>query len=312
MGILFPLTIVSSSVVGQIDTKETQAIISRSADELLVDKEHERNLIEKNLPRKATVIPEKIRRLLIFDLNINYGGHKSIDYANYAFARMGEETRAYETVISRDTLIFRAENLQHFDAVFFNNTVGNLFQDKNLRQNLLDFVYNGGGLLGVHGTSAAFTFWPGAHEDWPEFGVMLGARGASHRENNEHVFVRNEDPDHPVNRVFGGKDFDYRDEFFRFHDPYSRDLVHVLLSIDTEKTDMEQGRAFGEVIRQDNDYPVAWIRQYGKGRVFYCTIAHHPQVLWDPIMLEFYLDAIQYALGDIKASAIPGNRINSK
>ncbi|MFC2126386.1 ThuA domain-containing protein [Bacteroidota bacterium] len=299
MGIMFVITIVTTSVYGQIVAKEAQALITRSVDELLVDKVYERTLIEKNLPINATVKPEKVRRLLIFDLNVNYGGHQSIDYANYAFARMGEVTGAFETVITLDTLVFQSENLKEFDAVFFNNTVGNLFKDKELRQNLLDFVNGGGGLLGVHGTTAAFTHWPGAHEDWPEFGVMLGARGATHRENNEHVFIRNEDLDHPVNRVFGGKDFDYRDEFFRFQDPYSRDFVHVLLSFDTKKTDMEQGRAFGKVYREDNDYAVAWIRQYGQGRVFYCTIAHHPRVFWDPQILEFYLDAIQYAFGDI-------------
>jgi type 1 glutamine amidotransferase len=137
---------------------------------------------------------------------------------------------------------------------------------------------------------------------------MLGARGAYHRESDEHVYIKIEDPDHPVNRAFKGNDFDFRDEFFRFTDPYSRDLVRVLLSINKEKTDMEQGRAFGQVFRPDNDYPVAWVRQYGQGRVFYCTIAHNPYVFWSPVMLEFYLDAIQYALGDIKASAIPSSK----
>ena len=304
------LTFMVTSATGQPGTKEDQTYITRSIDEMLIENEHERNLIENNLPRKATVKPEKIGRLLIFDGNVNYAGHKSIDYANYAFARMGEETGAFETVITRDTMVFQKENLKEFDAVYFNNTVGNLFTDKKLRQNLHDFVKKGGGLMGVHGTSVAFTIWPEATEDWPEFGMMLGARGAAHRENDEHVFIRLEDPDHPVNRVFGGKDFDYRDEFFRFQDIYSRDLVHVLLSIDTEKTDMEQGRAYGNVSREDNDYALAWVRQYGKGRVFYSTIAHHPQVFWDPMMLEFYLDALQYVLGDIKASAIPSNRVN--
>ena len=32
-------------------------------------------------------------------------------------------------------------------------------------------------MMGVHGTSVAFTQWPGAVEDWPEFGLMLAARG---------------------------------------------------------------------------------------------------------------------------------------
>ncbi len=287
--------------------EEGWSFSTRSADDMLVDKEEDRKLIEEALPEKATVRPEEKRRLLIFDLNVNYGGHPSIPYANYAFARMGDKTGAYETVITRDTIVFHKENLEQFDAVFFNNTVGNLFQDKTLRQNLIDFVRSGGGLLGLHGTTAAFTYWPGAHEDWPEFGRMLGARGATHRESDEHVYIEVEDPDHPVVQAFGGKDFDYRDEFFRYIDPYSRDEVRVLLSIDTEKTDMEQGRAFGKVFREDNDYPVAWVRRYGQGRVFYCTIAHNPYVFQDPLMLDFYLDAIQYALGDLEALATPSN-----
>ena len=109
MGIMLALTVGTTSVVGQPGSKEDQKLITRSLDELLIDKVQERSLIEKNLPQKATVKPEKVRRLLIFDLNVNYGGHLSIDYANYALARMGEKTGAYETVITRDTLFFKTE-----------------------------------------------------------------------------------------------------------------------------------------------------------------------------------------------------------
>ncbi len=285
------------------------AVMSRGADGLLADRAEERARIEQALPARATARPEQPRRLLIFDLNVNYGGHGSIPHANYAFARMGERTGAYETAISRDPEVFRPETLRQFDAVFFNNTVGNLFEDPALRQSLVEFVHGGGGLLGLHGTSVAFTRWPGAHEDWPEFGVMLGARGASHRESDERVWVRLDDPGHPLNRVFGGEGFEYRDEFFRFHDPYSRDRVRVVLSIDTEKTELEQGRAFGAVTRPDNDYAVAWVRNYGRGRVFYSSIAHNPYVFWDPTMLGFYLDAIQFALGDLKVPTTPSGKL---
>ncbi|UCG58929.1 MAG: ThuA domain-containing protein, partial [Phycisphaerales bacterium] len=157
--------------------------------------------------------------------------------------------------------------------------------------------------------SVAFTRWPGAHEDWPEFGIMLGARGANHRDNDEHVFIKLDDPNHPVNQPFGGKGFDYRDEFFRVHGPYSRDRVRVLLSIDTEKTDMNQGLARGNCVREDNDYALAWVRQYGRGRVFYCTIAHNPYVFWDPKMLQFYLAATQFALGDLPAPTTPSSKL---
>ena len=269
----------------------------------------EQQRVAAAIPARAFVEPRKKRRLLIFDLNVGYDGHRSIPTANHAFTLMGRKTGAFETVISKDPSVFKPENLRRFDAIFLNNTVGNLFTDPALRQSLLEFVYGGGGLLGVHGTTVAFTKWPGAHEDWPEFGIMIGARGANHRANNEHVFIKLDDPSHPVNRPFGGKGFDYKDEFFRVHGPYSRDRVRVLMSIDTEKTDMKQGPAYGKLIREDDDYALAWVRQYGRGRVFYCTIAHHPQVFWDPKMLEFYLAATQFALGDLPASTIPSAKL---
>ncbi len=262
--------------------------------------------IEAALPARAPAAPKRSRRLLIFTLNVNYGGHPSILTANRAFTLMGKKTGAFETVVSRDPAVFERSSLAGFDAVFFNNTVGNCFEDALLRENLAEFVHAGGGLLGVHGTSVAFTRWPGAVEDWPEFGLMLGARGANHRDSREQVVLKAEDPDHPLLRAFGGKDFDYRDEFFRFGDPYSRRRVRVLLSIDNAKTDATQGGAArGAVFRKDNDYALAWVRQYGRGRVFYSTIAHNPDVFWDPRMLEFYLAAVQFALGDLAAPTLP-------
>jgi len=269
----------------------------------------ERRQIEAAIPTKAIAAPGRARKLLIFDLNVGYGGHRSIATCNLAFTLMGEKTGAFQTVISREPSVFKPETLREFDAVFLNNTVGNLFEDPALRQSLIEFVYGGGGLMGVHGTSVAFTKWPGAIEDWPEFGIMIGARGANHRASDEHVFIKLDDPAHPVNQAFAGQGFDYRDEFFRVHEPYSRNRVRVLLSIDTEKTDLQQGPAYGKLERADNDYALAWVRQYGRGPVFYCTIAHNPYVFWDPKMLQFYLAAAQFAVGDLPAPTTPSAKL---
>jgi type 1 glutamine amidotransferase len=45
---------------------------------------------------------------------------------------------------------------------------------------------------------------------------------------------------------------------------------------------------------------VAWIRSYGKGRVFYCSPSHFPESYESPTMLQFVLDGVQYAAGDLK------------
>lgn len=259
------------------------------------------------IPTAPFAPPLRSRRLLIFDLNVGYGGHGSIRTANAAFELMGRKTRSFETEIHRDPAVFMPASLAKFDAVFLNNTVGNLFGDPALRQSLAEFVYAGGGLMGVHGTSVAFTRWPGALEDWPEFGRMLGARGASHLAPDEQAFIVPDDPGHPIIRCLPAEGFERRDEFFRFGDPYSRDRVRVLLHIDTSRTPPPEGR---KPFRADGDYAIAWIRRYGRGRIFYCAIAHNPRVFWDPELLRFYLAATQFALGDLHAPTAPSAKLN--
>ena len=80
------------------------------------------------------------------------------------------------------------------------------------------------------------------------------------------------------------------------------------MSFDTDLTDLNQGRAFGQVVRQDNDYPVVWVRQHGEGRVFYCGIAHNPYAFWDKTVLELYLAGTQFVLGDLEGPVQPSER----
>lgn len=266
--------------------------------------------LELVIPTEAPPAVDRPRRLLIYDGNVGYGGHRSIPYANYAFTRMGEKSGAYTATVSRDPAVFEKHHLNQFDAVCLNNTVGNLFTDPTLRQNLIEFILGGGGLLGIHGTTVAFTdFGKGAGETWPEFGRMLGGRGAAHLAQDERVVVKLDSPDHPLNRPFGGQGFQHVSEFFRVHDPYSRERVRVLFSIDTEKTDLPpKGTARG-IQRPDDDYALAWTRSYGRGRVVYCTIGHSPDDFMDPKILRFYLGAIQFVMGDLDGSTIPSSRL---
>ncbi len=304
-----PTTVVVPCLASFVSCLVLALSLASARADSFVQNADERARIEQALPAKALVQPLKPRRLLIFTLNVGYGGHPSIAHANQAFTLMGKKTGAFETTVSSDPAVFQRGSLKQFDAVCFNNTVGNCFTNADLRQNLQEFVTGGGGLMGVHGTSVAFTRWPGAVEDWPEFGLMLGARGASHKESDERVWLKLDDTDHPLNHVFGGQGFEYRDEFFRYGDPYSRQRVRVLLSLDNAKTDLQAGQPRGQVFRADNDYAVAWIRNYGRGRVFYSTIAHNPYVFWDAKMLQFYLGAIQFALGDLPAPTTPSAKL---
>jgi type 1 glutamine amidotransferase len=261
----------------------------------------QRRRIEKALPPKAPATPARRRRLLVVDLNVGRGSHRSIPHANLAIRLMGSRTGAYETVISHDRSMLRANELKRFDAVFLNNTIGAVFNTPELRQGFAAFISEGGGLVANHAVTVT-------SPDWPAFGEILGARGAAHRDADEKVTVRLDDPNSPLNAIFAGKSFEIADEIFRFQRPYSRSKVRVLLSIDVARTDMNQGRQRGNCVREDNDYPISWIRRHGKGRVFYCSLGHNDHVFWNPAMLGHFLAGIQFALGDLKADATPSAR----
>jgi type 1 glutamine amidotransferase len=83
-------------------------------------------------------------------------------------------------------------------------------------------------------------------------------------------------------------------------EPYSRANCRVLLSLDlTDPATANKGK------RADKDFAVAWIRKEGEGRVFYCSLGHEKNVFQEPAILQFNLDGIQYALGDLAADATP-------
>ena len=106
---------------------------------------------------------------------MNYGGHASIPYANLAMQLMGEKTGAFTATLSSEPGALAPANLQQYDAVYLNNTVGDIFDTPEIRAGFVAFVENGGGVVGNHGTSVA-------SPKWTAFGEILGAAGASHRE----------------------------------------------------------------------------------------------------------------------------------
>jgi type 1 glutamine amidotransferase len=255
------------------------------------------------LPAKATVPSAKPRKVLCYTAATGFF-HSSIPFCGRAIQLMGNKTGAWQAVISNDKFMFEPETLAQFDAVMMCSTTGSLFGDKaandRLRKSFLDFVASGKGLAGSHAaTDCSY--------DWKEYGEMIGGFFQGHPFGKH--FTKIDDPASPINAAFKGQGFDFSDEMYTFRTPYSREKLHILMSIDMEKSKLADdparpGFKKGEN-RDDHDYAISWIREYGKGRVFYCSYGHNHQVFWTPPVLQHFLDGMQYALGDLKADATP-------
>ena len=265
----------------------------------------EARAIEEAAPDEAPVQPAKPRRVLVYGRARTHPD--SVPPCFKAIEILGRKTGAFETVASGDPAIFLPESLEQFDAVVMNNThepfpfLPSDFKqldpqaqqaakqrEEVLKKSFLDFVAGGKGLVGIHGATCSVR--------WPQYMELIGGTYGGHI--TETVWIKPEEPDHPLCAPFEGQSVEVHDEIYIFKAPYTRRNVRVLTGLDLGKT-KDPGK------REDKDYAVSWVRPYGKGRVFYCSLGHCPPVYRNPHVLRHYLAGIQFAIGDLKATAAP-------
>lgn len=266
--------------------------------------------IAEAVPAEAYAKPEKPRKLLVFS-RTNGFRHASIVTGKLALSEMGAKTGAYEAVVSDDLSNFEKDKIGQFGAICFLSTTQNPFSpgkgellgmseeekaealkyELQLKENLMAYVKGGGGFVGIH--AATDTFY-----EWAEFGQMINGYFNGHPWGAGHdvsIYVEPGKEEHPLAEMFGGERLEFKEEIYQFKDPYDSAKVEMLLRLDPEKSAKVKGMK-----RKDNDYGVAWARNWEDGRVFYCSLGHNHEIYWHPKVLRHYLAGIQWAMGDYK------------
>lgn len=230
--------------------------------------------------------------------------HDSVSHALATIEKLGQETGLYDTFIRTDTQLItkkkfggsNMKNLDNFDAVVF-YTTGELDLDPEQQAALLSFVKEDGkGFVGIH--SAIDTLYR-----WPAYGDMVGAYFDGHPWNTFQAPVIVEDSKFPAMAHFP-KSFTIYDEIYQPSPLFSRENVRVLARLDETKLDLGNKG----VKRADKDFAVAWVREFGKGRVFYSTFGH-PEGSWDrPDVQKMYYEAIRWAMKLSRGDATPRPR----
>lgn len=253
--------------------------------------------------------PGKKKVLAIADVSTAYQ-HDSISHALATIERLGRESGDYVTIIHTDTQlvtkgavmhgdnpVLNARNLDFFDAIFFFGAgPGTLSQQQ--MDDLLSFVRDDG-----KGFVAAHT-GDNAYQQFPEYREMIGGlwdHPWTKAENLEiELPVVIEDAGHPIMQSLPSE-FRVFDEAAVHQAPYSRDNVRVLASLDLASIDP----ALGRDPASDRDVPIAWVKEYGQGRVFYSTLGHSDQSWDNPEVQQIFLEALRWALGLTQGDATP-------
>ena len=235
---------------------------------------------------------ETRKRILAWGDTLTAYQHDSISHALATIERLGRESGAFDTYIRTDSQWITKQpipeparntrNLNYFDAIFFMGTGDNLTAQQ--KQDLMSFIKDDGkGFVGAHTGDDAFF-------DWPEFGEMIGGYFDDHPWGVFDAPVIVEDGNFPAMKMFAAR-FTIRDEIYQ-HKSFSREKVHVLARLDASKLDFTKPK----IHRTDKDFPVAWAKMYGKGRVFYSTFGHSDESWDNPQVQQMYLEALKWAL----------------
>ena len=246
------------------------------------------------VPAKATATPARPRRILVVwraDAILHKSGVPAV---NHAIELMSRQTRAFEADFTRDAEAFDPTVLSKYDAIVMNSTAHLVLNDAQ-RKAYLEYVRRGGGVVGIHAAIDMFL-------TWPEGAQVIGATFGDHPWGPTGTWaVKLDQPNHPLVRAFGGRDFTIRDEFYVMGEPYSRKDRGVLLSVDLSDPATGAVNLVANPARAtDRDFALAWIKTYDRGRVFYADFGHSAEPFERPDILRFYLDGIQWVLGDLK------------
>ena len=204
-------------------------------------------------------------------LRVLFLGHNSPHHNSNLYSPILKEALAprqiqldYATTVD----VLNAENLKQYDAVLLYANHPRITPEQFTA--LSDFVESGHGFVPVHCASACF-----GHS--LDFVKLVGGRFKSHKSGVFKASIVN--PSHPAMKGF--VEFEAWDETYVHadHNPEARTIL------------ME--RVEGEVRE-----PWTWVRDQGKGRVFYTASGHDERTWKDAGFQQLLFNGIVWAVGD--------------
>ena len=182
--------------------------------------------------------------------------------------------------------VFSTESLRDFDGVVFLSTTGDLPLPDLAA--FLDWIKSGKAFIGFHAATDTF-------KSSDAYCDMIGGHFAGHpwTAAGEHAFVVHE-PGHRVVAMFPER-FRWKDEVYQYDLRYQPENLRVLVSLDMQAS----------TPKEPWHVPVAWVRDYGKGRVFSTNFGHNDATWKEPMFQKHMAEGIAWALGRFDAPAAP-------
>lgn len=173
----------------------------------------------------------------------------------------------FDVTLTDDNNYFLAGRIRPFDIILC-CSLNPVITDRQA-DGLLEAVIGGTGFLGVHAASASFV-------NKSAYPNMLGGRFLTHPPLDGPFIIRVKNHGHPVLKDIA--DFEIADELY---------LMETYPPFETLLETEFQGFA----------RPLAWVKPYGLGRVFYTSLGHGPAQMRNPAFRKIIRNAALWCAG---------------
>ena len=203
------------------------------------------------------------------------------------------DDEAWQAGLSKEfAKLFSVESLRNFDGVIFLSTTGELpVPDLTA---FLEWIKTGKAFIGFHAATDTF-------KSSDAYCEMIGGHFAGHPwgSGGEHAFVVHE-PGHRVAAMFPER-FRWQDEIYQYDMRYKPENLRVLVSLDMQASTPQEPW----------HVPVAWVRDYGKGRVFATNFGHNEATWREPMFQKHMAEGIAWAVGRFDAPSAPNPEVQA-
>lgn len=222
------------------------------------------------------------------------GDGKKLAAAEIAMIQLGEKTGQFTVDCTQDAAAdFTKSNLQNYDVVMFYTTgtlpIADADRDYFFKEWL---TTKGHGFIGFH--SAADTYG-----DYQPYWDMVGGTFDGHPWGSKNTVTINvHEPENPMMKPFG-PEFTVTDEIYQYKN-WQPEKVRVLMSLDMTRCKPSEPR----------HVPVAWIKSYGEGKVYFNNLGHNEVTWQDPRYLDSITAGVQWMRGDFECNATPNPELS--
>lgn len=215
--------------------------------------------------------------------------------AEVAVTQIGQETGLFTVDCTQDPVRdFTIDNLKKYDVVFL-YTQG---PDLQIPQESLDYFFNtwlkqkGHGVVAVHSSTDTYG-------DYQPYWDFIGGTFDGHPWNsNATVTVTVHDTKHPGSKPWGSE-FTIKDEIYQYKH-WQPEKVRVLMSLNMEKS----------ALKKPYHVPVAWVKEYGQGKLFYTNLGHNPETWANKTYRESLIGGVKWVLGLAEGDATPNPEVS--